>query len=119
MNHEFKEFNESSASVPRPFYHQTLTYIQMSLRPQKVLFKFYLLNIIGAMATLVICPQYGFGPFGGELGFVHQIMAMGPVWCGVFCSVIFFAGGNLLSYFLLNPVQRKCCLLYTSDAADE
>ena len=60
--------------------------------------------------TLLICPQYGYGPFGGEFGFVDRIMGMGPIWCGVFCSVIFFAGGNLLSYLFLNSTQRKWIL---------
>lgn len=107
MGHDFKEFMEGTESIPANIYQQTLKYAEYSLNPSKLLLKFYTLNFIGAFATLYICPQYGFGPYGGEFGIINQIMNLGPVLCGMFCSLIFFTGGNLLSFLSLNKVERK------------
>jgi hypothetical protein len=107
MNNDLKDFIESSEAVPSAVYNRTLKYLEVSLNPKPLLLKFYCLNLIGALLTVTICPQYGFGPMGGELGFISSIMHMGPIWCGLFCATIFFAGGNILSYLFLNSFERN------------
>jgi hypothetical protein len=106
MKQDFKEFLEGNNEVPNHVSKNTLEHVSISLRPQKLLFKFYVLNIAGAMLTLIICPQYGIGPFGGEFGLIQKIMELGPIWCGIFCSSLFFAGGCVLSSLFLNRNQR-------------
>lgn len=107
MNHDFKDFIEGKEKIPSIIYSDTLKLARISLNPKFLLMKFYILNLLGALATLTICPQYGVGPFGGHLGFVNLIMGLGPVACGIFCSVIFFAGGNILSWLCLSSIERK------------
>lgn len=107
MNHDFKDFIEGSETVPEKRFQETLSYIQVSMVSKGLLVKFYILNLTGALLTLFVCPQYGIGPFGGELGIVNNIMNMGPVWCGLFCGAAFFTGGNLLSFLFLKKAERS------------
>jgi hypothetical protein len=107
MNNEFKEFLEGSDEVPTHVYSQTLKVATLSLNSSKMLLKFYLVNFIGAMLTVSICPQYGLGPFGGEFGLVKAIMNLGPVLCGVFCASIFFGSGNILAFLFLDKFEKN------------
>ncbi len=107
MNHDFKDFIESNTKVPAGVYSDTLKYADLSLNRTTLLTKFYLTNLLGALLTLTICPQYGIGPLGSETGFIQSIMNLGPVWCGLFCSVVFFTGGNLLAFICLSRIERK------------
>lgn len=98
---------DSHKKGPTHLYTETLKLAQMSLNPKPLLVKFFTLNLLGALATLIICPQYGFGPFGFETAFVNVIMSYGPVVCGIFCASIFFLGGHLLAYLFLSDLERK------------
>ena len=107
MNNDFKDFMESHEKVPASLYAETLKLTQISLNPKSLLAKFFTLNIIGALATLSICPQYGFGPFAFSAGIMNVIMSYGPVVCGIFCASIFFLGGHSLSYAFMSLPERK------------
>lgn len=106
MNNELKQFLDGSDEVPSHLYSQTLKAATLTLKPIKMLVKFYLVNFLGAILTIAICPQYGLGPIGGELGLVKAIMNLGPVLCGVFCATIFFGSGNLLSFLFLDKMEQ-------------
>lgn len=107
MNNDLKDFIDSHEKVPTSLYTETLCLTKISLNPKSLLLKFFSLNLIGAFATLAICPQYGFGPFAFSAGIMNVIMSYGPIVCGIFCASIFFLGGNFLSYGLLNSAERK------------
>lgn len=107
MNNDLKDFMESSEKVPTSLYTETLKLSQISLRPASLLIKFFALNLVGALATLSVCPQYGFGPFAISAGITNVIMSYGPVVCGIFCASIFFLGGHGLSYAFLSAPERK------------
>jgi len=106
MNNEFKDFMNSYEKVPETLNQETLKLAQLSLSPRDLLIKFFGLNVLGALGTLAICPQYGFGPIV-TIQSVNSIIHSGPIVCGIFCSTIFFLGGNLLSYFFLKPIERN------------
>lgn len=110
MNNDLKDFMESHEKVPTSLYVNTLKLTQISLNPKSLLVKFFTLNLIGAMATLSICPQYGFGPFAFSAGIMNVIMSYGPVVCGIFCASIFFFGGHGLSYAFLSAPERNWVL---------
>lgn len=107
MNNDLKDFIESHEEVPSSLYVETLKLTQISLNPKKLLLKFFSLNIIGAFATLTICPQYGFGPFAFNILITNVIMSYGPIICGIFCASIFFLAGHSLTYTFLNSTERK------------
>jgi hypothetical protein len=107
MNNDLKEFIDGRGKVPTALYDETLKFTHLSLKPKPLLFKFFTLNLIGALGTLTICPQYGFGPFAFSAGIMNVIMSYGPVVCGIFCSSVFFLGGHALSYAFLSLPERK------------
>lgn len=93
--------------IPTRLHAETLEIGQIALRPMSLLLKFFTLNLIGALATLVICPQYGYGPLAFSSFFMNVIMSYGPVVCGIFCASIFFMGGHFLTYIFLKSSERK------------
>lgn len=107
MSNDLKDFIESRGEVPTSLYAETLKLAQISLNPRALLLKFFALNLIGALATLTICPQYGFGPFAFSAAVMNVIMSYGPVVCGIFCASIFFFGGHALSFIFLSHSERK------------
>lgn len=107
MNNDFKEFVDSYEKVPAALYAETLKLTHVSLNPKPLLLKFFALNMTGALATLSICPQYGFGPFAFSAEIMNVIMSYGPVVCGIFCASIFFLGGHVLSFAFLDSAEKK------------
>lgn len=107
MNHDLKDFLEGRETVPREVYDKTLKYLLICFSPRKTLFKFYTTNLMGALLTVSLCPQYGFGPIGGESGALNYIMDFGPIWCGIFCASVFMAGGNFISLIFLKSHERE------------
>lgn len=107
MNNDLKDFLEGREAVPPEVYNKTLNYLLVCLSPRKTLFKFYATNLLGALLTISVCPQYGFGPIGGESGFLNYIMDFGPIWCGLFCASVFMAGGHFFSLLFLKSHERE------------
>lgn len=93
--------------IPARLYAETLELSKLALNPMPLILKFFSLNFLGAILTLVICPQYGFGPLAYSSFFMNVIMSYGPVVCGIFCASIFFVGGHGLSYLFLKSSERK------------
>lgn len=107
MKDDFSDFILGDEAVPRTTYDKTLNYLLVHVNPMKTLFKFYLTNLMGALLTLIVCPQYGFGPIGGEWGIFNYVMNFDPIWCGVFCASFFMVGGNLFSLMFIRPIERE------------
>lgn len=107
MSNDLKDFLDSHEKVPAALYSETLKLTQISLNPKPLLLKFFSLNLIGALITLTVCPQYGFGPIAENTGIMNVIMEYGPVVCGIFCASIFFLGGHALSFAFMNSAERK------------
>jgi hypothetical protein len=107
MTDDLNDFLEGKEQVPREVYAKTLNYLKICLNPKRTMAKFYITNLMGALLTISLCPQYGFGPLGGDAGILHYIMDFGPIWCGIFCASIFMAGGNFFSLIFLKPTERE------------
>jgi hypothetical protein len=107
MNDDFIDFVNGSEKVPSGVNERTLKYVLLTLNPKRMLLKFYSANLFGALITLVICPQFGFGPLGGEEGILGYIMDFGPIMCGIFCALIFFVAGSLSSLFFLKQYEKQ------------
>lgn len=107
MTDDLSDFLSSEEKVPAHIYHSTLKYIGVCQKPGPAILKFYFSNLAGALMTLAVCPQFGFGPMGGENGVLNYVMDFGPVWCGFFCASVFMTGGHLFSFFLLKEYEFK------------
>lgn len=103
-DNNLKEFLEGKEAIPKNIYDKSLQVAIHSLNPKPVLIKFYASNLLGGLITLLICPQYGYGPMNS---FFHYIMDYGPVWCGIFCAGIFFIGANTASMFILKKTELE------------
>ena len=107
MNHDLKDFIENNEPVPALLYADTLKLAHIAQKPLPLILKFFTLNLLGALATLSICPQYGFGPFVFSHLIMNVMMSYGPVVCGIFCASVFFFGGHALSFFFLTRPEKK------------
>lgn len=114
LREDFAEFIETRQVAPRRQIDEAiLTRVGKDLRPAfwKIYGKFGLVQITASLATLAICPQFGFG-FGRHNPFVHDLHAAtsAPVFyllCGLF--FVFFgsaAGGAVLSRAEIRTVGR-------------
>ena len=56
-----------------------------------------MLQLLGAAATLLVCPQFGFGPLGGGHGISGWGRQYGNLACGAFCGLVFFGFSTLMS----------------------
>ena len=107
MKDDFTDFLAGDEPVPEALRSSTRGLILRNIDPKLTVLKYFGSNLLGAILTLTVCPQFGYGPLGGEFGFLHYIMSLGPVWCGVFCASLFFAGGNALSLIALREDERE------------
>lgn len=107
MKDDFNDFLSGGEQVPASVSEKTLAYILVCLNPKRTLAKFYFSNVFGGITTVAVCPQYGFGPIGGEAGVLHYVMSFGPIWCGIFCASVFTAGANFFSLIFLKDEEKE------------
>lgn len=59
------------------------------------------IHALAGAATLAICPQFGWNPFGANPHTVHIFMAYGMWVCGLFCGSLFMVLGSFFKLVLL------------------
>jgi hypothetical protein len=84
---------------------QVLGFAAVELNPRPLLFKFYSLQILGAAATLLICPQFGIGGVDLFHGLTHALAHHAAWLCGAFCGGLFLLIGTGLSVVFLSRPQ--------------
>lgn len=78
-------------------------FAKIELAPAPTLYRYFVLQLLGAAATLLVCPQFGIGPLGGGHGISAWVMQYGNFACGSFCGVVFFG----FSTFMGLTVMRR------------
>lgn len=63
-------------------------------------------HVLAGLATLSVCPQFGWNPFGANPHTMHIFMKYGMWACGLFCGVLFMLSGSILSALLLPRVSN-------------
>lgn len=94
-----------TTKVPTHLSQRVLGYASVELSPQATLLRFYAAMLVGAVITLLVCPQFGVGPLGGGHGIAHWAMAYGAFACGAFCSAFFVGTGTLCAVLVLKRSQ--------------
>ncbi len=79
-------------------------YAKIEFSPAPTVYRFMVLQILSAAATLLVCPQFGIGPLGGGHGISQWVMAYGDLVCGAYCGMIFFGFSTLIS---LSVMRRE------------
>lgn len=79
----------------------------LALFPRLVFTKVLLIHLCVALVTLIFCPQFGVGPFGGEKGLMSLFMVYGPFVCTVLCSLVFFGTSAIVTGLFLQKGEGR------------
>lgn len=98
---EFLEFLISKEAPPVYLKELTKKDISLTFNRFNIVFKFALLQMLGALITLSFCPQFGIGIPEGH-GITHTLRMYGDVACASFCGALFLSAGSLLAAFVMD-----------------
>ena len=84
------------------------TKVMAYLKPplKKLLPKFIFSLMIGGLATLSICPQFGVGPLVQGHGIGHVFMQYGETVCAAFCGAFYLSVSTSIALLVLKPHER-------------
>lgn len=94
---EYLDFLSSHEAPP----HEVKTLVQrdinLSFRGKSIVGKFLFFQLIGALFSLTVCPQFGIGLVEGH-GITHAFRMIGDWACALFCGSVFLASGALVAF---------------------
>ena len=112
-NHQWREFIDFAKARPEPVPARLdsalMNRVREDLQPSqhRILGKFTAAQVLAGLATLTVCPQFGFG-FGGHNAFLHSFHATaGPVLYYMLCGAIFMVFGALAVPLLLTRDELR------------
>lgn len=110
---EFESFLSEAKEPPRELEVSLAAEIRKQLNPSIPLTvsKLFLLNLVGSVATLSLCPQYGLS-LTGSMGIMHYLMGIHPALCFFVCGLLWMLGGQVLASFLLNWDEQRVLSQY-------
>jgi hypothetical protein len=76
-------------------------FARIELSPLPTLSRFFVVQLLSAAATLLICPQFGMGPLGGGHGISGWVMQYGSFACGAFCGAVFYGLATVISFSVM------------------
>jgi hypothetical protein len=91
-NKAFLEFLLSKESPPAAIKHGAKLDISLSFRSSSIITKFVFFQIIGALFSMSVCPQFGLGLVDGH-GITHVFRMIGDWACAAFCGSFFLSVG--------------------------
>lgn len=97
-NHDYQDFLKGAGSrPPQKITEQIFASVRTDLNPNAywLFAKLLMIHTVTAVATLSVCPQFGFRILGEGMGLMHVFMAFGTYGCFVACGS-FFMGTSLL-----------------------
>jgi hypothetical protein len=110
LKSEFVEFQtDPGSSPPVALALQIRREIEQNLEPTPTaaLFQGFSLHAVSGAVTLLFCPQFGIGPFGGGKGLMGFVEAYGHLVCGLFCGAFFMSLTAVLMPVVLDRPVRK------------
>lgn len=96
---EYLEFITGRGQVPDHLLKMSQKDILLSFRSTSIMTKFLSLQILGALISLIFCPQFGFSFFVDGHGITHELKMIGDWACALFCGSLFLSIGTLLALF--------------------
>lgn len=97
---DFLEFLTARESPPAQLRALTHKDILLSLKRNSILFRFLTFQLVGALITLIFCPQFGIG-FAEGHGIAHYFRMLGDSACAAFCGSLFLLAGNLAAFLAM------------------
>lgn len=105
-NHEYQDFLKSTGSRPsRNITEQIFASVRTDLNPNayRLFAKLLMIHTVTAVATLSVCPQFGFRILSEGMGLMHVFMAFGTYGCFVACGSFFMGTSLLIASLALKP----------------
>lgn len=106
---EFQEFvGSDEVQPPREVSSNILSRVHADLNPTtwSVLSKLAFIHVLVGAITLLVCPQFGIGAFGG-MGLMHLFMRFGETICTLACGAFFLGSSTLVGSLIMRPEQVK------------
>jgi len=94
---DFLEFITSRETPPALLKEAARRDILLSFKKKAIIFKFLSFQILGALFSLAVCPQFGLGLAEGH-GIAHIFRMMGDIACAAFCGSLFLSSGVVLAF---------------------
>jgi hypothetical protein len=96
-NKDFLDFIINRESPPAVLKHSTLKDITLTFRAQSIFTKFLTFQIIGALLSMSVCPQFSLGLVEGH-GITHTFRMIGDWACAAFCGSLFLTSGLIVAF---------------------
>lgn len=100
-NKEFLNFLTTSDPVPRVLKELTKKDIILSFQAKKIILRFLGFQILGALFSMSVCPQFGMGLVDGH-GITHVFRMIGDWACAAFCGTLFLTCGMMVSFIAMD-----------------
>ena len=97
MNKEFLEFMTGKESVPEHLKSLAKKDILLSFRAKSIIAKFLGFQLLGALFSMSVCPQFGLGLVDGH-GITHMVRMIGDWACAAFCGSLFLSAGLMVAF---------------------
>lgn len=106
---EFLAFLKSHAEPGPALDRAILTRIQRALHPSRswTMAKVLLFHVVGSLATLALCPQYGLSLVESWGVLPDLMMEVHPALCFFGCGLMWMVGGQALSYRFLTIDEKR------------
>lgn len=92
MKKEFLAFLIQKETPPKWLQEVARKDITLSFRSRSIITKFLLFQLIGALFSMSVCPQFGLGLVDGH-GISHHFRMIGDWACAAFCGSLFLSSG--------------------------
>lgn len=97
MNKEFLEFMTGKESVPGHLKSLAKKDILLSFHAKSIIAKFLGFQLLGALFSMSVCPQFGLGLVDGH-GITHMVRMIGDWACAAFCGSLFLSAGLMVAF---------------------
>lgn len=96
-NKEFLKFIVEKETAPAFIKESAKKDIQLSFRAKSIVMRFLAFQIIGALFSMSVCPQFGLGLVEGH-GITHYFRIIGDWACAAFCGSLFLSSGLVVAF---------------------
>jgi len=96
-NKEFLKFIMEKEEAPAYLKHAAKKDIQLSFHAKSIIMRFLAFQILGALFSMSVCPQFGLGLVQGH-GITHAFRMIGDWACAAFCGSLFLSSGLVVAF---------------------
>jgi hypothetical protein len=99
-NKEFLEFLISQEAPPSHLKQLAALDVALSFKKTEIIVKFLSFEFLGALFSLIFCPQFGLGLPTGH-GITHHLRHIGDWACASFCGFLFFSSAIFAAFMAM------------------